>query len=98
MISIGFSILTFARIAAAQTACRSMEVPKMSENCTAIIDRLIAERHSRGMTQKELASAANLTQSVVARLENKKVTPQLNTLLKVAAALGCSLELVPSNK
>ena len=50
------------------------------------------------MTQKELAGAANLTQSVIARLESKKTTPQLDTLLKVAAALGCDLAVVPMAK
>lgn len=68
----------------------------MPENCTAIIDRLIEERHNKGMTQKDLAKAASLTQSVIARLESKKATPQLNTLLRVAAALGCDLEVVPA--
>ena len=67
----------------------------MPENCVAIIDRLIEERHNKGLTQKELADAACLTQSVIARLESKKATPQLDTLLKVATALGCSIEVVP---
>ncbi len=68
----------------------------MPERCSAIIDRIIEERHNRGMTQKDLAEAASLTQSVIARLESKKVTPQLDTLLKVAAALGCDLLVVPA--
>ncbi len=66
------------------------------ENCANIIDLLIEQRHRRGMTQKELANAANLTQPVIARLESKKTMPQLDTLLKVAAALGCDFILVPS--
>lgn len=70
----------------------------MPENCTAIIDRLIEERRNKGMTQQELAKAASLTQSVIARLESKKATPQLDTLLKVAAALDCGLEVVPAAK
>mgnify|MGYP002546149602 FL=1 len=49
------------------------------------------------MTQTELAEANDLTQSVIARMENKKVVPQLNTLLKIVMALGCNLELVPAN-
>lgn len=69
----------------------------MPENCADIIDRLIEQRHNRGMTQKELAQAACLTQSAVARLENKKAVPQLDTLLKVAAVLGCELAIVPKN-
>ena len=70
----------------------------MPESCAAIIDRLIEERHHQGLSQKELAAAASLTQSVIARLESKKATPQLDTLLKVTAALGCSLEIVPETE
>lgn len=69
----------------------------MSESCTVIIDQLIAERHRQGKTQKQLAQDANLTQSVIARMESKKSVPQLDTLLKVATALGCSLAVVPTN-
>ncbi len=70
----------------------------MPENCAAIIDMLIEQRHNRGMTQKELAQAACLTQSVIARLESKRATPQLDTLLKVAAALDCDLAIVPASR
>ena len=70
----------------------------MPENCANIIDRLIEQRHNKGMTQTELAQAACLTQSVIARLESKKATPQLDTLLKVAAALGCDLAVVPASR
>ena len=60
------------------------------------VGRFIAEqRKAKGLTQKQLADTACLTQSVIARLEKKKATPQLDTLLKVAAALGCDLQLVP---
>ena len=68
----------------------------MPENCTTLIDQLIAERHRQGKTQRQLAQDAQLTQSVIARLESKKTTPQLDTLLKVAAALGCNLAIVPA--
>lgn len=68
----------------------------MSEGCNVIIDQLIAERHRQGKTQKQLAEDAQLTQSVIARLESKKAVPQLDTLLKVATALGCDLTVVPS--
>lgn len=68
----------------------------MSENCANIIDRLVEQRRLQGLTQKQLAEAACLTQSVIARLESKKATPQLDTLLKVAAALGCDIAVVPS--
>lgn len=73
-------------------------VLSVPENCAAIIDLLIEQRHSLGMTQKELAQAACLTQSVIARFESKKTTPQLDTLLKVTSALGCNLAVVPASK
>lgn len=70
----------------------------MPENCAYIIDLLIEQRHNQGMTQKELAEAACLTQSVIARLESKKSMPQLNTLLKVANALNCEFAIVPTSQ
>lgn len=70
----------------------------MSDNCANIIDLLIEQRHNKGMTQKELAQAACLTQSVIARLESKKATPQLDTLLKVVAALGCNIAVIPTSE
>lgn len=70
----------------------------MPDNCVAIIDELIELRKAKGFTQRELAKAANLTQPAIARLESKAVIPQLDTLLKVAAALEYKLELVPSTR
>lgn len=54
----------------------------MPDKCIAIIDELIDLRKAKGLTQKELAKAANLTQSVIARLESKKATPQLDYSFK----------------
>lgn len=70
----------------------------MPDNCAAIIDTLIEQRKEKGMTQKELAQATELTQSVIARMESKKAVPQLNTLLKVVNALGCHIAVVPASK
>lgn len=69
----------------------------MHKNCAAFIDLLIKYRHNKGMTQKDLAEATCLTQSVIARLESKRVTPQLDTFLKVVAALDCDLTVVPNS-
>lgn len=70
----------------------------MPDKCIAIIDELIELRKAKGLTQRELAKAANLTQPAIARLESKAVIPQLDTLLKVAGALEYELELVPSTR
>ena len=71
----------------------------MGEKFTSRVGTLIRNfRIAADMTQKELAQAACLTQSVIARLESKKAMPQLDTLLKVAAALGCDLAVVPASR
>lgn len=67
----------------------------MTGKCIAIIDEPISLRKAKGLTQKELAKAANLAQPAIARPESKSAMPQLDTLLKVAAALNYELELVP---
>ena len=69
------------------------EVLSVPEQCAKIIDTLIEKRKELGLTQKELADASHLTQSVIARMESKKAVPQLDTLLKVVDALGCDLEI-----
>ena len=61
---------------------------------TVIIDQLIQLRKAKGLTQKELAAAANLAQPAIARMESKSAIPQLDTFIKVAGALGYSIELV----
>ena len=66
----------------------------MPESCARLIDRLIEERINKGMTQCELAKAVKLSQAAIGRLESKKHVPQLDTLLKIASALGCELEIV----
>lgn len=67
----------------------------MSEICSDLIDRITELRKESGMTQKELAEAANLVQPAIARIESKTATPQLDTLLKILAPMGKTLAVVP---
>jgi ribosome-binding protein aMBF1 (putative translation factor) len=60
-----------------------------------LIGKLIAAREARGLTQKELAEAAGIKQSAVARLETLKATPQIDTLFKVLTPMGYKLTIVP---
>lgn len=50
----------------------------MPESCALIIDSLIEQRRSKGMTQKDLAKASCLMQSAIAHLESQKATPPAN--------------------
>ncbi len=55
--------------------------------------RIADERARRRLSQSELAELTGTTQSAVARLEAGRRAPRLDTLLRVAHALDCELEL-----
>jgi transcriptional regulator with XRE-family HTH domain len=56
-------------------------------------ERIAAERARRSVSQRELAQLTGTTQSAIARLEGGSRAPRLDTLLRVANALDCALEL-----
>lgn len=56
-------------------------------------ERIAQERARRSLSQRELAELTATTQSAVARLEGGSRAPRLDTLLRVANALDCTLEL-----
>jgi len=60
-----------------------------------LIGKLIEARETKGFTQAQLAEAAGIKQSAVARMENLKATPQIDTLFKVLMPLGYKLAIVP---
>jgi len=60
-----------------------------------LIGKLIEARETKGLTQKELAEQAGIKQSAIARLENMRATPQIDTLFKVLTPLGYTLAIVP---
>lgn len=51
------------------------------------------ERAEAGLTQTELARRAGVTQQAIAKLEHPKANPTIETLEKVAAALGVRVEV-----
>jgi predicted nucleotidyltransferase/DNA-binding XRE family transcriptional regulator len=56
---------------------------------------LIAARRASGLTQAELAARVRTTQSAIARLESGTVTPTVETLCRLADALGLRFEISP---
>lgn len=66
----------------------------MPDDCASLIDQLIQVRKQQGLTQKQLADACGLTQSVVARIETKKSVPTVATFCRIASALGASVSVV----
>ena len=59
-----------------------------------LIDSLILQRQALKISQRELASAAGVSWTEVALMEQKKHMVQLRALLRIAAALNCKLVAV----
>ena len=55
---------------------------------TSLGERIKALRLERDLQQRQLAEKAELTPSMVSQIESGRLTPSLNTLGKIAAALG----------
>lgn len=51
------------------------------------------ERADAGLTQTQLARRAGVTQQAIAKLEHPRANPTIETLEKVAAALGVRVEV-----
>ena len=59
-------------------------------------DRIKAARKAAGVTQLELAKRIGVTESYISMYERNKRNPKLETLRKIALALGVDLdELIP---
>ena len=52
-------------------------------------------RQRGGLTQRQLAHAAHVSQPAISRIETGGVSPRLSTLLQLIEAAGFGLELVP---
>jgi transcriptional regulator with XRE-family HTH domain len=60
-----------------------------------VLHGLIAARHARHWTQRDLASKVGLPQVHISAIETGKVAPRFNTLLDLVRVLGYDLLLVP---
>ena len=64
----------------------------------ALIGELIKARQERGISQKKLEELSGVKQPIIARMEKGTTNPQIDTILKVLAPLGKTLEIVPLDK
>ena len=58
---------------------------------TSLGARIKSLRLERGLQQRQLAEKANLAPSMVSQIESGRLTPSLNTLRKIAEALGVAI-------
>ncbi|MEI2700783.1 MAG: helix-turn-helix transcriptional regulator [Baekduia sp.] len=58
-----------------------------------IADDVAARRQQLGLSQTDLARKVATTQSAIARLESGGRPPRIDTLLRIADALDCELQI-----
>jgi transcriptional regulator with XRE-family HTH domain len=58
-----------------------------------IAEQVGARRRELGLSQQQLAELTGTTQSAIARLESGGRPPRIDTLLRIASALDCELEV-----
>lgn len=63
-----------------------------------LIGKIIEAREKQGLTQQELADISGVKQSSIARLEKLKISPQLDTLLKILTPMGYRLTIIPTEE
>ena len=61
----------------------------------ALIGEIVKARQELGISQKKLEELSGVKQPIIARMEKGSTKPQLDTVLKVLAALGKTLKVVP---
>ena len=61
----------------------------------ALITALVQARQEKGLSQRELEALSGVKQPQIARMERGDANPQLDTMLKVLAAMGKTLAIVP---
>ncbi len=57
-----------------------------------VVNRIAQLRKAKSLTVTELACRANLSPSLISRIENYKVSPPLATIAQIAEALGASMQ------
>lgn len=57
------------------------------------IEKLIKLRYENNLSQQELANKLNMKQPAIARIESARISPSLNTIIKILDAYGYSLDI-----
>lgn len=65
-----------------------------AEKTIEIINKIVQAREEAGLTQRDLAKKCGIKQPALARIETLKVIPQINTVIKLAEAVGLTIEVL----
>lgn len=66
---------------------------ELAKGVSTFIETLVEARISMGLTQRQLAEKCGIKQSAIARIERIQVIPRLDTLLKIAKCLECTISI-----
>ncbi len=74
------------------------EEEKVIEMEKELIRSMVSIREEQGLSQAELAERSSIKQPAIARMEKNVHSPQVDSLLRVLAPLGYTLQIVPIQK
>ena len=63
-----------------------------------LIRAMVAIREEQGLSQTELAEKSHVKQPAIARMEKNVHSPQIDSLLRILAPMGYTLQIVPLKK
>lgn len=61
---------------------------------TTIGQNIKSLRQYRGLSQKELAELCRMDQARITNIENGKSNFEINTLVRIASALNCTIDII----
>lgn len=67
---------------------------EIADKIANIISKLVIARNDMNLTQEELAKKCGLKQSAIARMENLKVFPRIDTIIRVAKYLNVDIDVI----
>lgn len=74
-------------------------IERSSKNMTDnVVDQLIARRKILKMTQQDIANATGIKRANIARIELKKTEASLDSLIRIAGAMGMILNITLDEK
>ena len=77
---------------------RELYTPEEISASNARVEMMIAlskTRKEKGLTQKELSEMTGIRQSAISRLENGNTPNQIDTLIRLFAAMNMKMQVVP---
>ena len=71
---------------------RNIILSVIRKGAVLITNNILKIRTEKGLTQAQLAEMLNVQQSMISMIENEERNPSVDVLLKLAAALGVTVD------